>query len=119
LEAVALRETFKRSDFHRPTPQPVHEAGVVNDAPIADVDAVMRVESAGCDEMGAEWGLLAAVQRQIEGEEALVNAPGAACTVFLDRSARGYGAFRSTAIARWYGSIRWDWSSRFPGPTGF
>jgi hypothetical protein len=58
-DAVAMSEALERNILHRSAPPSVREAGVVNDTPVANVDAVMRVERARCDEMGCEWGLLA------------------------------------------------------------
>jgi ornithine carbamoyltransferase len=43
-DLVAMREALERNLFHRSAPQSVRKAGVVNDAPVTDVDAVMRVE---------------------------------------------------------------------------
>jgi len=57
-DAAAARETLERNDFHRSAAQPVREARVMNDPTAADVDAVMVVEGARCDEMGGEGRLL-------------------------------------------------------------
>ena len=42
-DAVAMREALERNVFHRSATESVREAGIVDDAPIANVDAVMRV----------------------------------------------------------------------------
>lgn len=44
-DLMAVREAFERNFFHRSGPQSVGEAGVVDDAPLADVDAVVGVEA--------------------------------------------------------------------------
>ncbi len=50
-DCVAMREALKRNVFHRCAPESACEAGVVNDTAIANVDAVMCVQQAWCDEM--------------------------------------------------------------------
>jgi hypothetical protein len=53
---AATSEFFERNIFHRPAPQSMCEAGVVNDATIADVDAVVIVERPRNDQMaGKRW----------------------------------------------------------------
>jgi hypothetical protein len=56
---MAMREALERNVLHRSAPPTARETGIVNDAPVAHIDAVMRVESAWCDEVGREWRLLA------------------------------------------------------------
>jgi hypothetical protein len=55
-DAVAVSEALERSVLHRSAAQSVRKTGVVNDASTADVDAMMRVERARCDETRSEWG---------------------------------------------------------------
>jgi hypothetical protein len=55
-----------------PAPKPVSKARVVNDAPVADVDAVVVVEGARGDEVAGEWRLLVGAQKRI-AREAPVN----------------------------------------------
>ena len=55
-DGVASSETLERNLFHRSAPEPVCKTSVVNDASVADVDAVVRVERARCDEMRRKWG---------------------------------------------------------------
>lgn len=45
------------------------DARVVNDAPVAKVDAVMCVQRGRCDEMGREGRLLAGLQKRIARQD--------------------------------------------------
>jgi hypothetical protein len=51
---VASSETLERNLFHRSAPEPVCKTSVVHDAPVADIDAVVRVEPTRCDEVRCE-----------------------------------------------------------------
>jgi hypothetical protein len=52
---------FERNFLHRSSPQAVSKTGVVNDAAVADVDAVMTVERTWGNEMrGDRWLLTSA-----------------------------------------------------------
>ncbi len=62
-DCVATREALERNVLHRTAQPSIREAGVVNDPPVAGVDAVMRVERARGDEMSGEWGLTGPEQR--------------------------------------------------------
>jgi hypothetical protein len=63
LDPVAASESFDGGDFHGSAPQAGCKTGVMNDAAIADVDAVVRVEGAGRHEMRGQGRLLARAQR--------------------------------------------------------
>src|SRR5262249_711155 len=67
VNAVPVAEAFERNFLHRTALPSMCEAGVVNDAPIADVDTVVRVERARRDEVRGEGRLSSAGQRPIGG----------------------------------------------------
>jgi hypothetical protein len=64
-DRMALSEALKGNVLHWSTPQSVCKAGVVNDTPVADVNAVVRVERARRDEMGRKWGLFPGRQKRV------------------------------------------------------
>lgn len=53
-DAMAVGKMFERNFLHRSAPQSVRKASIVNDAPVAHVDAVVAVKCAPCNEMRAE-----------------------------------------------------------------
>ena len=74
-DVVTESETLERNLLHRSAPPSVSEAGVMNDAAIADVDAVVTVEGAWRDEMRGKWRLLADPQERVACAVCMVNAP--------------------------------------------
>jgi hypothetical protein len=85
-----------------PAPKPVSKARVVNDAPVADVDAVVVVEGARGDEVAGEWRLLVGAQKRI-ARSACKWRLDAACSVCpCEHGGRSYAASRSIAMVRWY-----------------
>ncbi len=99
---MAMRELLERNVFHRPAPQSVGKAGVVNDAAIANVDPVVSVEPARADKMRTEWRLLPGPEYEITREEALITQVCAAYIVFPpEHGGRRYVAWQSVAIVRW------------------
>jgi len=101
-DAAAMSEVRHRNFLHRSAPQPVREAAVVDDASVADVDAMVAVESAWGDEVRREWRLLGRAKNGIAREEVLIAAPDVACIVGPPvHGRRRYARSRSAAIARW------------------
>jgi hypothetical protein len=43
-DLMAMREALERNLFHRSAPESVRKAGVMNDASVTNINAVMRVE---------------------------------------------------------------------------
>jgi len=64
-DGEAVSEPRKRNLFHRATPPARTEGTVVDDAAIADVDAVMGEAETRRDEMRAQRGLFVARQKSI------------------------------------------------------
>jgi hypothetical protein len=62
---MALSETFERNFLYRPAPKSVHQTRVVNDAPVANIDAVMAVEGAWRDKVGCERRLLGGGEKRV------------------------------------------------------
>jgi hypothetical protein len=61
----ATREALERNRLHRTATQAVSQARIVDDASATNVDAVVRVERASSDEMGAEGRFMSGFQRRI------------------------------------------------------
>jgi hypothetical protein len=57
-DAVAMSEILKRNVFDRSASQSVGKAGVVDDATVANVNAVMAIERSRADEMRRERRLI-------------------------------------------------------------
>lgn len=57
-DASPMSERCERNVFHRSAAQSVSKTRVVDDAPVADIDAVVRIEPSGRDEMRCERRLL-------------------------------------------------------------
>ena len=53
-EDAAAREVFERNLLHRPAPQSVREAGVVNDRAATHLEVVVAVKNASGNQMTAE-----------------------------------------------------------------
>ena len=62
-DAAPLREILERNVLHRSEPQSAGQPGVVNDAAVADIDAVMAVESSPGNEVRRERWFLARAKR--------------------------------------------------------
>jgi hypothetical protein len=60
---MAVSEMLEGSRFHRPTSKSIGKSGVVNDAAVADIDAMMRIESARRHEVSGEGRLLASAKQ--------------------------------------------------------
>jgi hypothetical protein len=58
-DAVAVGKSLERNLLHRSAPPTVPKTGVVDDAAVTDVDAVVRVERAWRNEMGGKRRLVA------------------------------------------------------------
>lgn len=117
-DAAALCELRERNVLHRSAPQSLREAGVVNDATVADVYAVMAVERARSDEVRGDWGLFTWTKESVTRERLLDTGSDAACIVGPPvHGGRRYARARSAAIARWCRTILWNsatWSRDRP-----
>jgi hypothetical protein len=95
-DAAATSEVRQRNLLHWSPSPPAREAAVVNDAPIADVDAVVAVESASGDEVRRERRLGGAKKGIVRGK-VLIASTDVACH---RRSSRSLGETLCTLSLR-------------------
>jgi hypothetical protein len=108
-DAMAMGEMFERHFLHWSAPQPVRKARIVNDAPVAHVDAMVTVERTPCNEMRAEWRLLSEAQITVAKEDLfLVGLDRAYIVCPLEHGAAAYAAVQSLAIGQWCRAIPSD-----------
>src|SRR5215469_11006780 len=81
VDFTAASEVLERNVLHRSAPQSVGQAGVVNDSPAADIDAVMAIEQTRGDKMGSQRGFFAEAEERVARRKGLLCQLGAACIV--------------------------------------